>query len=126
MTKKSNLNLRVLLVDDEDDLRETLKEMLELYGLRVEVAINGSEAYEKTKNHIFDLIISDIRMPQSTGVDFLNKLTEDYKKKIPILMVSAYSDYDENSLKRMGARKLLHKPINMATLLAAIEQVTFK
>jgi DNA-binding response OmpR family regulator len=108
---------RVLLIDDEDDLRSTLKEMLELNGWSVECATNGNEGYKKTLESPFDIIISDVRMPIASGVDFLKLLESEYKIKTPILMASAYSDFDENSLKELGARKLLAKPINMTQLM---------
>ena len=100
-------------------LRLTLKEMLELW-LSVTCAINGLEAFEN-QEHTFDIIISDIRMPQFSGMDFLKMLSAEYKQKIPIIMVSAYPDMEETRLMELGARKLMTKPINVRSLVDQLE-----
>ena len=65
---------RLLIVDDEPDLREMLEFEFEMSGASVETAMNGRDALEKFKHQAFDLIISDIRMPGGDGVELIKNL----------------------------------------------------
>lgn len=117
------LNLSILIVDDEEDLRLALKELLELKGWNITCSANGIDAFEQTKSQQFDIILSDIRMPKCSGVDFLHMLSAEYKSKTPVIMMSAYSDYDETDLIRFGARLLIAKPLNGSTLFEKVRYV---
>ena len=116
--------LSILIVDDEEDLRSAIRDLLELKGWSVTCSANGCDAFEKTKTQHFDVVISDIRMPKCSGVDFLNLLSQEYKNKTPIIMMSAYSDYDETDLIRFGAKMLLPKPLNSKALFEKVRLVT--
>lgn len=107
---------KVLIVDDEEELRFALKELLEIYGWHVTVCANGHEALVHAASYRYDVIISDIRMPHCNGVEFLERLDPKFKQTTPIIMISAYSDYDEDQLIQLGAKKLIAKPINGAQL----------
>ncbi|MCC6137072.1 MAG: response regulator [Bdellovibrionaceae bacterium] len=115
--------ITALIVDDEDDLRIALKELLELKGWNVTSASNGFEAFKMAQSQPFDIIVSDIRMPKCNGVDFLHMLSTEYKSSTPIIMMSAYSDFDEASLIRYGARSLLPKPLNGSALIEKVNSV---
>jgi YesN/AraC family two-component response regulator len=62
-------NLRFLIVDDDRDIRETLKEHLELYEAICDEAQDGLIAFDKIKNNKYDFVISDIRMPNASGIE---------------------------------------------------------
>ena len=117
LKNNEQLARKVLVIDDEEELRFALKELLEVHGWQVAVSANGFEALEQTKKQHFDIIISDIRMPKCNGLEFLEKLDTEYKKKTSIIMISAYSDYDQEQLVNLGAKRLLSKPINGASLM---------
>ncbi len=68
--------IQVLLVDDEPDIREILKDMLSLKGCDVAEAANGMEALKLLSSQKFDVIFSDMNMPGMTGIDFFRKSTE--------------------------------------------------
>ena len=83
----------ILIVDDDDRIRDLVKEYLNQNNYLVSTAKNSNDAFEKTKIIKFDLIVLDIMMPGKTGLEF----TQDYKKKIdtPILLLTAKGEPSE-------------------------------
>jgi DNA-binding response OmpR family regulator len=87
-------DISILLAEDEEELRESLREYLELFFHRVYVASNGLEAYEIYKYKKPSIIITDVNMPALSGLEFVSKIREnDLETKIIIL--SAYSDQEK-------------------------------
>lgn len=86
---------KILVVDDEENIRFLYKEDLEDEGFQVELAKNGEEALEKFFLFKPDLITLDIKMPGMGGIECLKRLRE-IDKRIPIVMVSAYFDYKQD------------------------------
>lgn len=111
---------KFLIVDDEQAIRETLIENLELYGAECDEASDGLIAFEKIKTNHYDIIISDIRMPNASGIELLNMI-RNYDKKAPkFIMMSAFTDLSEQSVKSMGAIGLYLKPNSLDLLLELI------
>lgn len=71
MNKVTNTNIRLLVVDDESSLRDVLSAILEARGYEVAVAEDGFDALEKLEESVPDVIISDLRMPRMSGLQFL-------------------------------------------------------
>jgi len=115
---------KLLIVDDEADLRSIIREIFTTFGWIVEDVENGQKGLEEMLKNKYDFVLSDIRMPLSTGIDMLKGLPPEIKRATTIVMMSAYSDQDDDSVQRLGAKKLLTKPVNMATLVQ--EMATFK
>lgn len=86
---------RLLIVEDEDSLRDLYAEELEEEGYEILRAENGSVAVELAKKVSFDLIIMDIRMPEMDGIEALGKVIS-MNKKIPVIIYTAYSNYKSN------------------------------
>ncbi len=103
----------ILVVDDEALLRETIQTHLELEGARVTQASNGLEAYDLIKSEEFNVILSDIRMPECSGIELLNKIRESKIKTPPIVLMSAFTDISEDKAKELGARGMFLKPDNI-------------
>ena len=82
---------RILLVDDEADFLEVIKNRLEVNGYLVLTASNGKEALELLKKEKVDAVLLDILMPQMNGIETLKKIRED-NKQLPVFMLTAYSD----------------------------------
>ena len=87
--------IRILLVDDEEQLRLIFKEELEEEGYQVDVASNGFEALEKLKASPFDLIVLDIKMPGMDGIQTLNEIKK-INKDQHVILCSAYGEFKQD------------------------------
>ena len=86
---------KIMVVDDEENIRFLYKEELEEDGFAVELAKNGEEALEKFPGAQPDLITLDIKMPGMGGIEVLKRIRE-RDKHLPIILCSAYSDYKQD------------------------------
>ena len=86
---------KILVVDDEDNIRLLYKEELQDEGYQVSVAANAEEALKAIEGDTPDLITLDIKMPGMNGIELLRKLKED-KKDIPVILCSAYGTYKQD------------------------------
>jgi DNA-binding response OmpR family regulator len=86
---------RIMVVDDEENIRFLYKEELEDEGFTVELAKNGEEALEKIPDFKPDLITLDIKMPGMNGIEVLKRLREK-DRKLPIVLCSAYGEYKQD------------------------------
>lgn len=111
---------KVLIVDDDANLRDTLKEYLELYDLVTDEAENGAQALDMISKNKFDLVLSDVRMPVCGGLELLSSMREAKDKTPPVIMMSAFTDVTEDKLKKLGAYAFYMKPSELDTLLALI------
>lgn len=89
------LGKKILVVDDEENIRLLFKEELQDEGFDVDVAQNGYEAIEKVKKEEYDLVVLDIKMP---GIDGIKTLTEikSLKRSLPVILCSAYGEYKQD------------------------------
>lgn len=87
---------KVLLVEDEEDLRFIIQRSIYKYVNSIVEAKNGAEGLEKFLSHDIDLILSDINMQKMSGLKMLKKIRE-YNSTIPVIFLTAY-DTDENIL----------------------------
>ena len=120
-----NLKAHILIVDDDDRIRDLVKEYLDQNNFLVSTAKNSNDAYEKTKIIKFDLIVLDIMMPGKTGLEF----TQDYKKKIntPILLLKAKGEPAERiEGLEVGADDYLTKPFEPKELILRINNILSK
>jgi two-component system response regulator (stage 0 sporulation protein F) len=86
---------RILIVDDEENIRFLYKEELEDEGFVVDLAKNGEEALEKVNQFQPDLITLDIKMPGLNGLEVLKRIREQ-KRNLPIILCSAYGEYKQD------------------------------
>lgn len=109
--KMQNSDYKILLVDDSITTITLEKNILAHSGYMLETAENPMIAFEKLKSESFDLIISDVEMPEMDGFTFLEKLkTDEMYSEIPVILMSSLS-YDENYAKaiRMGSKTFISK-----------------
>jgi DNA-binding response OmpR family regulator len=114
---------KILIVDDEADLVETIRFSLELEGYNVLVATNGEEGLNVARQEKPDLILLDLMLPKLDGykVCRLLKFDERYKS-IPILMLTAKTQEKDKILgKETGANEYITKPFDMDELMAKIK-----
>jgi len=118
-------NERILFVDDEESIVFMTQEMLAHLGYQVKAEVNPIEALAifQLKPDAFDLVITDMTMPQMTGVVFSEKLLA-IRKNIPIIICTGHSAFvDEENAKELGLAAYLMKPVNMQTLALTIRKV---
>ncbi len=110
---------RILIVDDERSIRNTIKDILEHEKHIVDIAVDATEAFEKTKTKHYDLVITDIVMPNISGVVLLEKLKEEGFDS-PIIIMSAHGNIEiaVDCIKK-GAFDFLEKPIDLNHLLVS-------
>jgi excisionase family DNA binding protein len=112
---RQNLNQqRVLIVDDEEAVRSTLRRMVELHGIAVVTAQSGSEAVEKTRQGSFRLVFLDLNMPGMNGVETLKALKE-IDRELIIVAVTALTGEDQlfRSIIELGPISVIPKPFTM-------------
>ncbi len=118
--------LSILLVEDEENLHEALKLNLELEGYEVTSAFTGTAALEKVENEYFDLVILDIMLPETDGI----QVTETIRIRnndVPILILSARSTSADRVLGlKKGADDYLTKPFNLEELLLRVHKLIDK
>ncbi|MBL1218541.1 MAG: sigma-54-dependent Fis family transcriptional regulator [Planctomycetes bacterium] len=112
----------ILIAEDEQVLRESLAELLADEGFEVTQAANGSEAYQAALESPYDLVLSDIRMPEMDGLDLLDRLRK-AAPETPVVMLTAYGTVD-SAVKAMqsGAADYLLKPVQFEDLLAKVKR----
>ncbi|SCY02864.1 response regulator [Alkaliphilus peptidifermentans] len=104
------MNKKILIVDDEKNIRLTLKQCLQNDDYELDTAVNGEEAVPKILNNEYDLVLLDIKMPGLNGMEVLNKLREK-SNKVNVIMMTAYGTI-ENAVEamKMGAIDFVSKP----------------
>jgi DNA-binding NtrC family response regulator len=115
--------MKILVVDDEGPVREMLKKGLsQMGGFSVEVAQNGLEALKKTEEDVFDLVLTDMKMPEMDGLELL-KLIKAMWPDMIVIMMTAYGSI-ETAVEAMknGATDYITKPIDFNELLIHISK----
>jgi len=113
---------RILVVDDDPDIRQVLQDRLNSYGYVVETAINGREALDALKRDAYDGMVLDIRMPEVDGLEVLRQTRKNHPV-LPVVMVTA-STVRDSVIEAMGggAQAYLLKPFDAAQLKQAVER----
>ncbi len=114
---------RILVVDDEDIIRESLCYILSNEGYQVDQAENGKAAYEKTLENYYDLVITDIEMPQMKGTELLEKVSA-VTSSTSFIVITAYGSLD-TAIKalRSGAQDYILKPVEFDELTIKIRRL---
>jgi two-component system, NtrC family, nitrogen regulation response regulator NtrX len=115
--------MQVLLIDDERAIRRALREILEFEGCVVEEAENGAQALEKLKTHTYELIFSDIKMPQMDGLELLDQILA-LGIETPVIMISGHGTVETavGAIKK-GAFDFIEKPLDLNRILVILRQV---
>ena len=113
---------RILVVDDEEVIRSGCKEILEMNDFSVDVAENGVEGFDKIKAESFDIVLTDIMMPEMDGMELLDEIKK-LDQDVVVIVITGYATL-ENAINagRKGAYDYLPKPFNPDELLAKIER----
>lgn len=116
----------ILLVEDEENLRDTIRLNLELEGYEVTVSGDGSDALQKTREQHFDLVILDVMLPELDGISVCETIRL-RDAGLPILMLSARSASSDRVLGlRKGADDYLTKPFHLEELILRVDKLVVK
>jgi len=117
---------KILIIDDERSIRNTLKDILEFEKHQVSLAENGLKGLETAQNEMFDLIFSDIKMPEMDGIELLTQLKEK-EIEAPIVMISGHGNIETavECIKK-GAFDFIEKPIDLNRLLITVRNALEK
>jgi CheY-like chemotaxis protein len=117
------MGLRVLLVDDEEDIIEVIRDRLEAYGFTVVTAGTGVEALKTLSMERFDGVFLDVKMPEMGGIEALEEIRKK-DQKIPIIMITS-SSTRESAIEALakGANDFVLKPFEWQELKGKIEKV---
>jgi CheY-like chemotaxis protein len=119
---------RILVVDDEDNLRDVLVEVLKRDGHEVDSAVDGTEGLRRAEGRRYDLVVTDLRMPGLEGPELYRALRRRYPDAPPrVIFMSANTGIDEYAtfLAETG-EPALEKPFNLADMRQVVMQVLAK
>ena len=117
---------KILIIDDEKSIRNTLKEILSYENYEISLAENGLEGIELAKTDEFDVILCDIKMPQMDGIEVLEK-TQELGLDTPVIMISGHGNIDTavEAIKK-GAFDFLEKPLDLNRILITLRNAMDK
>ena len=119
---------RILIAEDEKDIRTACRRILERAGYAVLEAGNGEEALQFLKNQPVDILITDIVMPEKDGIELIQEISDDYPH-VRVIAVSgggahpAFADNYLKTTKALGAEITLKKPFTPEDLLTAVKSI---
>ncbi|MBS7621986.1 response regulator [Candidatus Bathyarchaeota archaeon] len=115
-------NTRILVVDDDENIRKVLKAILEEEGYTVDEAENANKAIEKTKRKVYNLALIDIRLPDMEGIELLTKM-KDTLPRMRKIIITGYPTL-QNAIEAVnrGADAYILKPFDMDKVLATIKE----
>lgn len=117
---------KILVIDDEKSIRNTLKEILEYEKHEVQLAVDGIEGLKVLKEQTFDIALLDIKMPTMDGIEVLEKVNKDFPE-VQVVMISGHGNVDTavKALK-MGAYDFIEKPLDLNRLLVTVRNALDK
>ena len=126
--KKDMLKNKILVVDDEEDIRKTVAYQLKAAGYEVITAVDGEEGLEKARAEAPDLIILDLMLPKIEGHKVCGLLKNDTRyKNIPIILFTARVQKEDVELsKEVGADVYITKPFETSDLIGKVEELLKK
>lgn len=118
----------IMIVDDDSGLGTSLKNILERKGFSVTIAIDGLEAIEIAKDHLFDILFIDMKLPTINGLDTFLAIKELRPEAVAVMITGYATDYQELVKEAMdkSAYSCLHKPLDMMELFSIIEDILSK
>jgi len=121
--EKERKGFRILVVDDELIIRDSLKEWLEVEGFAVDMAASGQEALDQLSKQTYQLMLLDLKMPEMDGVEVLQRTTEEFPD-LGVIMMTAYATVETAvEAMKIGAQDYLVKPFDPETLIPMVERL---
>jgi len=119
---KESRQARILVIDDEDSVRDILSRMLKTKGHQVVVASNGEEGIERFRTQPFDLVFTDLGMPKISGWE-VGKTIKGINPKIPIAMITGWGmELDREKMSESGIDLIVSKPFNFDQVIHLVSE----
>ncbi len=115
-------DFRILAVDDEPMMVETIADLFKSYQFNVDTANSGNKAWEMIEQNSYDLILSDIRMPDGDGIELAKRVRARHSRQPCILFMSGFTNLLNEELYHIGAEGKFTKPFNLGAVRHAIEK----
>ena len=113
----------VLVVDDEEHTRLGYAEVLRIDGYDVDVAQNGAEGLKKAERKEYQVIVTDLRMPEMDGMTFIEKL-RNFDPEARVIVITAFGTFKTyKKTKEMGVVSFLNKPVRARDLKEAVAEI---
>ena len=120
---RSEAKLNVLVVDDNNCIREILTALLSQRGYRCESAANGIEAMQKVRQSNFDAVITDLQMPEMDGIVLTRELRQHFSDLPVMIMTGQPDDSVVESAMSAGAKEFVSKPFEISELMMRLHQM---
>jgi DNA-binding NtrC family response regulator len=114
-------DIKILLVDDEENFIRTISERLDLRDLTSQTAFNGQQALGHVDNQEPDVMVLDLRMPGIDGMEVLRQVRKSYPEIQVIIQTGHGNDLDEAEARRLGVFDYLKKPVDIELLVDRIK-----
>ena len=121
--RKYNSVVRILIIEDDKEMRSLLEDILDEEGFETESVSNGSEGLQELAKEPFDLVITDIRMPGLTGLDILPGIKKLHPDAFIIVITAFGSEQVRRKSLHRGAAPYLEKPIHINRLKTLIQEM---
>jgi len=118
--------MAILVVDDEEILRNLLVKILEKEGHDVDIAVDGEDAIQKLHDNRYDLMLSDIKMPRLNGFELLKIAKRDYPKMGVIIMTAFGDSFTVKDALLLGADEYITKPFKSYEINLIIERAYWR
>jgi CheY-like chemotaxis protein len=116
------MGARIIVVDDNRWVRETLPALLDDEGYRVEVAVDGEDAFKRICREAVDLVLTDVSMPDVDGIELIRLMrTDPFFRSVPIVAMTAYGGRRMEDARAAGADACFEKPLQHEVLLTTID-----
>lgn len=116
-------NLRILIVDDEKDVADILGKLVELDEHRVSVTYDGQKALEAFQKDKFDIVFTDISMPEMDGIDLTKKLLELDKNANVVVITGHVGNVEVELALNAGAKEVMKKPFTKKDIDQTIQEI---
>jgi DNA-binding NtrC family response regulator len=119
-------DISILVVDDQQDLRELLTRILTKEGYTVEAVINGEAALERLRQQPFNLVLTDVKMPGVNGFDLIQAIKKEFPS-VGVIVMTAYGDsYTVKDALLLGADEYITKPFKSFEINLVVERAYWR
>lgn len=115
--------MEILLVDDDEWIRDSLNMLFEAEGCKLLALETAEEGIEAVEQQVYDIVISDHKLPASDGLEFLRRVKEEQPKAVEILITTYGNDPIFKKAKKLGVQNVIPKPFTSENVEASLSRI---